>query len=189
MFGSKMESLCTSNIGRGHTYIHTVTHTRDKNRKRGDKKYVWECRERVNRVNISHFKMLKIQLHDFKSWSIGSTEYVRNFKSHKYWKFKNAEFFFQYSTQQIIYESWDIPNQLPVAWDVLYRSSSETGSTIFVNLVENSRDLPSKFVKNTGHWDGILGHQFNKRLESFAPWNSRSLLLADFTENNTLLWL
>jgi hypothetical protein len=28
--------------------------------------------------------------------------------------------------------------------------------------------------------DGILGHQFNKRLESFAPCYSQSLLLADF---------
>jgi hypothetical protein len=40
MFGSKMEGLCTSNIGRGHTCTHTVTQSRDKNRKRGDKKYV-----------------------------------------------------------------------------------------------------------------------------------------------------
>ncbi len=36
--------------------------------------------------------------------------------------------------------------------------------------------------------DGILGHQFDKRLESFAPCYSQSLLLADFTENHTLLW-
>ncbi len=36
--------------------------------------------------------------------------------------------------------------------------------------------------------DGILGHKFNKRLESFAPCYSKSLLLADFTENHTLLW-
>jgi hypothetical protein len=28
--------------------------------------------------------------------------------------------------------------------------------------------------------DGILRHQFNKRLESFAPCYSQSLLLADF---------
>jgi hypothetical protein len=31
--------------------------------------------------------------------------------------------------------------------------------------------------------DGILGHQSNKRLESFAPCYSQSLLLADFNEN------
>jgi hypothetical protein len=37
-------------------------------------------------------------------------------------------------------------------------------------------------------WDGILGHQFNKRLESFAPCYSQSLLLADFKKNHTLLW-
>jgi hypothetical protein len=36
--------------------------------------------------------------------------------------------------------------------------------------------------------DGILGPQFNKRLESFAPCYSQSLLLADFKENHTLLW-
>jgi hypothetical protein len=35
--------------------------------------------------------------------------------------------------------------------------------------------------------DGILGHQFNKRLESFAPCSSKSLLLTDFKENYTLL--
>jgi hypothetical protein len=34
--------------------------------------------------------------------------------------------------------------------------------------------------------DGILGHQFNKRLESFASFYSQSLLLADFKENQTL---
>ncbi len=38
------------------------------------------------------------------------------------------------------------------------------------------------------YWDGILGHQFEKRLESFAPCYSQSLLLADFTDNHTLLW-
>ncbi len=32
-------------------------------------------------------------------------------------------------------------------------------------------------------WDGILGHQMNKRLESFAPCYSQSLLLAGFKEN------
>jgi hypothetical protein len=31
--------------------------------------------------------------------------------------------------------------------------------------------------------DGIHGHQVNKRLESFAPCYSQSLLLADFKEN------
>jgi hypothetical protein len=36
--------------------------------------------------------------------------------------------------------------------------------------------------------DGILGHQFGKRLKSFAPFYSQSLLLADFIENHTLLW-
>jgi hypothetical protein len=35
--------------------------------------------------------------------------------------------------------------------------------------------------------DGILGLQFNKRLESFAPSFLHSLLLADFKENHTLL--
>ncbi len=36
--------------------------------------------------------------------------------------------------------------------------------------------------------DRILEHQLNKRLESFAPCYSQSLLLADFKENHTLLW-
>ncbi len=36
--------------------------------------------------------------------------------------------------------------------------------------------------------DGIHGHQFNKRLESFAPCYSQFLLQADFKENHTLLW-
>jgi hypothetical protein len=46
-------------------------------------------------------------------------------------------------------------------------------------------------VKTTGqkawHWvfsvprNGILGHQFNKRLKYFVACNSQSLLLADFT--------
>jgi hypothetical protein len=31
--------------------------------------------------------------------------------------------------------------------------------------------------------DRILGHQFNKRLESFAPCYSQSFILADFKEN------
>ncbi len=36
--------------------------------------------------------------------------------------------------------------------------------------------------------DGILGYQFNKRLESFASYYSQSLLRADFKEKHTLLW-
>jgi hypothetical protein len=42
--------------------------------------------------------------------------------------------------------------------------------------------------KGSKYRDGILEHQFNKSLESFAPCYSRSLLLADFKENPTLLW-
>jgi hypothetical protein len=33
--------------------------------------------------------------------------------------------------------------------------------------------------------DGILGHQFDERIGSFAPCYSHSLLLADFKENHT----
>ncbi len=36
--------------------------------------------------------------------------------------------------------------------------------------------------------DGILGHYLDKILESFAPCHSQSLLLADFKDNQTLLW-
>jgi hypothetical protein len=35
--------------------------------------------------------------------------------------------------------------------------------------------------------DGTLEHQFEKKLESFAPCYPQSLLLADFKENHTLL--
>ena len=38
-----------------------------------------------------------------------------------------------------------------------------------------------------GNRDRILGHQFNKRLESFAPCYSQSLLLVDFKENHSLM--
>jgi hypothetical protein len=36
--------------------------------------------------------------------------------------------------------------------------------------------------------DGILGHQLNKRLESFGLCYSQSLLLADFKEKKTILF-
>jgi hypothetical protein len=35
--------------------------------------------------------------------------------------------------------------------------------------------------------DGILGHQFDKRLESFAPCYSQFILLPDFKDNHSLL--
>jgi hypothetical protein len=35
--------------------------------------------------------------------------------------------------------------------------------------------------------DGILGHHFNKRLESFAQCHSQALKMADFKENHTLI--
>jgi hypothetical protein len=38
------------------------------------------------------------------------------------------------------------------------------------------------------YWDEILGHQLEKKLESFAPCYSQSFLLAAFTENHALLW-
>jgi hypothetical protein len=37
--------------------------------------------------------------------------------------------------------------------------------------------------------DGILGHQFNQRLESFAPCYSQSLLQEDFEETYPSLFL
>ena len=40
---------------------------------------------------------------------------------------------------------------------------------------------------NSTSGDGILGNQFNTRLESFAPCYSQSLLLANFKENHILL--
>jgi hypothetical protein len=44
------------------------------------------------------------------------------------------------------------------------------------------------FIKTESR-DGILGHQFNKRLPSLAPCYSQSLLQADFQEIHTLLWI
>jgi hypothetical protein len=37
--------------------------------------------------------------------------------------------------------------------------------------------------------DEILGHQFNKILESFASSYSQSLVLADFKESHSLIWI
>ncbi len=37
-----------------------------------------------------------------------------------------------------------------------------------------------------GARDGILGHQFNKRLESFVPCCSQPIPLDDFKENHVL---
>ena len=48
--------------------------------------------------------------------------------------------------------------------------------------------LTKSTVIDSVHWDVILGHQFDKRLESFASCYSQSLLLTDFRENHTLLW-
>ncbi len=42
---------------------------------------------------------------------------------------------------------------------------------------------PNSFIQRLK----ILGHKFNKRLESFAPCYSQSFLLADFKGNHTLL--
>jgi hypothetical protein len=36
--------------------------------------------------------------------------------------------------------------------------------------------------------DGILGHKFDKKLESFAPCYSQSFYWQIFVENQTLLW-
>jgi hypothetical protein len=57
-----------------------------------------------------------------------------------------------------------------------------------LKMLRASKDylLPSIFGLITR--DGILGHHFNKKLESFAPCYSQSLLLADFKENQALLW-
>jgi hypothetical protein len=61
-----------------------------------------------------------------------------------------------------------------------------------INAKEHaSKDVTLRFhfllvsrMKTQRPQDGILGHQFNKRLESFTPCYSQSLLLADFKENN-----
>jgi hypothetical protein len=49
--------------------------------------------------------------------------------------------------------------------------------------------IDGEITKNTKPWYfSILGYQFNKKLESFAPYYSQSLLLADLKENQTLPW-
>jgi hypothetical protein len=56
------------------------------------------------------------------------------------------------------------------------------------NKVKSSR--PRKIpMSGDESRDGILGHQLDKIFESFAPFYSQCLLLADLKENHTLLWL
>jgi hypothetical protein len=55
---------------------------------------------------------------------------------------------------------------------LLVGSVSHRLSSCKINVLQNKREAR----------DGILGHQFNKRLESFASCYSQSLLLADFKE-------
>jgi hypothetical protein len=64
----------------------------------------------------------------------------------------------------------------PLRKNILRRSSSFW----FPRNLSNHMDRQAR--------DGILGHKFEKRLESFAQCYSQSLLLADFKENHTLLW-
>ncbi len=45
--------------------------------------------------------------------------------------------------------------------------------------VRNSQEGGCETLIESGFGDGILGQQFNKRLESFVPCYSQSLLLAD----------
>ncbi len=55
----------------------------------------------------------------------------------------------------------------------------------------------TSFFSDSLHWknkkkvtrDGILGHHFDKRLESFAPCYSHSFYWWIFKENQTLLWV
>ena len=55
---------------------------------------------------------------------------------------------------------------------------SRTHSSIYADGARTNAPSEIEFFK----------HQFNKRLESFAPCYSQSLLLADFTENHTDLY-
>jgi hypothetical protein len=50
-------------------------------------------------------------------------------------------------------------------------------------------DSPIEKTKNKVTRDGILGHQFDKRLESFAPCYSQSFYWRIFKENQTILWV
>ncbi len=55
----------------------------------------------------------------------------------------------------------------------------QTWPPVRVSFLEYKDDLS---------WDRMPGHKFNKRLESFAPCYSQSLLLANFKENYPLLF-
>jgi hypothetical protein len=69
-----------------------------------------------------------------------------------------------------------------------------SGTVPFTNEEEKTAKIYKKLNKISNfHFlfytlDEILGDQFNKRRESFAPCYSQSLLLADFKENHTIHW-
>ncbi len=58
----------------------------------------------------------------------------------------------------------------------------------FCNITVHIGTICMCIYDNLRVHDRILGQHFNKRLESFAPWYSKSFLLVDFKENHTLLW-
>jgi hypothetical protein len=76
-----------------------------------------------------------------------------------------------------------------------WQSFARIGPTVYeiavsrkqkIFLIDCRHRVPYVLVKMAR--DGIVGHEFNKRLMSFAPCYSQSLLLAVFKENHTLLW-
>ncbi len=75
--------------------------------------------------------------------------------------------------------------------DILESTQEQVASTVQLYYIFTSIPRVNTVwsIVHQAHFrDGILGHQLNKRLESFAPCYSQSLLLADFKENHTLLW-
>jgi hypothetical protein len=70
---------------------------------------------------------------------------------------------------------------------VLVKRREKTDMSQNTTLVAGGRrgkdDRKTKYIGHVAARDGILGHQFHKRLESFAPCFSQLLLLADFKEN------
>jgi hypothetical protein len=61
---------------------------------------------------------------------------------------------------------------------------------LYIFFLNNITRMPVLFLSEvlfSVFRDGILGHQYNKRLESFAPCNSQSLLLADRPSSTLVL--
>jgi hypothetical protein len=69
---------------------------------------------------------------------------------------------------------------------IKFSGGGASGFTCVLVLI--APNLPALLEITNVIRNGILGHQFEKGLESFAPCYSQSLLLVDFKENYTLIF-